>query len=55
MKELKRKGGLVLKKAFVCEDLEKAIVHEVNKMVHKIIKMHTTVIPVVIDLKNIKY
>ena len=44
-----------LKKAFICEDLEKAIVHEVNKMVHKIIKMHTTVIPVVIDLKNIKY
>lgn len=44
-----------LKKVFVLEDLEKAIVHEVNKMVHKIIKMHTTIVPVIIDLKNIKY
>ena len=43
------------KKNFVVEDLEKAIVHEVNKMVHKITKMHTTIIPVIIDLKNTKY
>ena len=44
-----------LKKNFIVEDLEKAIVHEINKIVHKITKMHTTIIPIIIDLKNIKY
>ena len=36
-------------------DLESAINHELKKGIRKIIKTSTMIIPIVVDLKNIKY
>ena len=43
------------KKKIVMSDLESAINHELKKGIRKIIKTSTMIIPIVVDLKNIKY
>lgn len=57
IKELVTKliNNALLKKKFATEEIENAILNEVKKLVFRLTKNETTILPVVIDLKNIKY
>lgn len=48
-------NNALLKKKFSIEDCEKAILNEVKKLVLRLTKNETTILPILMDLKNIKY